>query len=129
MYLIYSLTAWGCQGAHNGLCDSLGWQGGDFAFSASFLILNEIMRPGGGGGGGHTTVPWYTIYWYKAVTVHRSPFSFCITISRFPDGGCSAEGESCEIAEENILAILPDIVTVDECRLLCQDTRAVNGTL
>ena len=41
-----SVTAWGCQGAHNGLCDSLGWQGGDFAFSASFLILNEIMRPG-----------------------------------------------------------------------------------
>ena len=42
----------GCQSASylhiidNGLCGSLGWQGGDFAFSASFLILNEIMRPG-----------------------------------------------------------------------------------
>ena len=46
VYHIESLTAWGCQGAHNGPCDSLGWQGGDFAFSASFLILNEIMRPG-----------------------------------------------------------------------------------
>ena len=46
MYLICSPTAWGCQGVHNGLCDSLGWQGGDFAFSASFLILNEIMPPG-----------------------------------------------------------------------------------
>ena len=41
------MTAWGCQGAHNGLCNSLGWQGGDFAFSASFLILNEIMLAGG----------------------------------------------------------------------------------
>ena len=48
VHLICSLTAWGCQDAHNGLCDSLGWQGGDFAFSASFLILNEIMRPGRG---------------------------------------------------------------------------------
>ena len=28
--------------------NSLGWQGGDFAFSASFLILNEIMRSGVG---------------------------------------------------------------------------------
>ena len=46
VYHIYSLTAWGWQGAHNGLCDSQGWQGGDFAFSASFLILNEIMPPG-----------------------------------------------------------------------------------
>ena len=27
--------------------NSLGWQSGNFAFSASFLILNEIMRPGG----------------------------------------------------------------------------------
>ena len=36
----------GCQGAHNGLCDSLGWQVGDFTSFASFLILNEIMRPG-----------------------------------------------------------------------------------
>ena len=44
--LICSLTAWGCQSGHNGPCDSLGWQGGDFAFSASFWILNEIMRPG-----------------------------------------------------------------------------------
>ena len=42
------LTAWGWQGAHNGLCDSLGWQGGDFALTASFWILNEIMRPGPG---------------------------------------------------------------------------------
>ena len=42
--IMCTLTAWGCQGAHIGLCDSLGWQGGDFAFSASFLILNEIMR-------------------------------------------------------------------------------------
>ena len=40
------LTALGCQGVHNGLCDSLGWQGGDFAFSASFLILNENTRAG-----------------------------------------------------------------------------------
>ena len=31
--------------------NSLGWQGGDFAFSASFLILNEIMRPGHCSGG------------------------------------------------------------------------------
>ena len=46
MHLICSLTAWGCQGAHNGLCDSLGWQGEDFTLSASFLILNEIMLPG-----------------------------------------------------------------------------------
>ena len=46
VHLICSLTAWGCQGAHNGPCDSLGWQGGHFAFSASFLILNEIMPPG-----------------------------------------------------------------------------------
>ena len=46
MYLICFLTAWSCQGAHNGPCDSLGWQRGDFAFSASFLILNEIMPPG-----------------------------------------------------------------------------------
>ena len=57
--LIFSLTAWGCQSGHNGPCDSLGWQGGhygpcdslgwqsgDFALSASFWILNEIMRPG-----------------------------------------------------------------------------------
>ena len=48
VHFICSLTAWGCQGAHNGPCDSLGWQGGDFAFSASFLILNEIMPPGRG---------------------------------------------------------------------------------
>ena len=41
MYLI-----WGCQGAHTGLCDSLDWQGEDFAYSASFLIFNEIMLPG-----------------------------------------------------------------------------------
>ena len=40
-----SLTAWGCQGTQKELCDSLGWQGGDFAYSASFLILNEIMPP------------------------------------------------------------------------------------
>ena len=45
VHLICSLTAWGCQGGHNGLCDSLGWKGGDFAFSASFLILNENTRP------------------------------------------------------------------------------------
>ena len=38
------LTACGFQSAHNRLCDSLGWQGGDFAFPASFLILNEIMH-------------------------------------------------------------------------------------
>ena len=44
--LICSVTAWGCQGTQNGLCDSLGWQDGDFAFSASFLILNKIMLPG-----------------------------------------------------------------------------------
>ena len=48
MYVMCPLKAWGCQGAHNGLCDSLGWQGGDFAFSASFLILNEIMPTGDG---------------------------------------------------------------------------------
>ena len=35
----------------DGLCDSLGWQGGDFAFFASFLILNEIMLPGVAGCG------------------------------------------------------------------------------
>ena len=39
------MPAWGWQGGHNGLCDSLGWQGGDFALPASFLILNEIMPP------------------------------------------------------------------------------------
>ena len=50
MYLICSQTAWGCQGAHNRLCDSLGLQGGDFAFPASFLILNEIMHLGAGAG-------------------------------------------------------------------------------
>ena len=44
--LLSSYLHWGSQGAHNGLCDSLGWQGGNFAFSASFLILNEIMPPG-----------------------------------------------------------------------------------
>ena len=44
MYLICYLTAWDCQGAHNGHSDSRGWWGGDFAFSASFLILNEIMH-------------------------------------------------------------------------------------
>ena len=46
VYLICSLAASGWQGGHYGPCDSLGWQSGDFAFSASFLILNEIMRPG-----------------------------------------------------------------------------------
>ena len=46
VHLFCSVTAWGCQGAHNGLCDSLGWQGADFAFSASFLILNKIMPSG-----------------------------------------------------------------------------------
>ena len=46
MCLICSLKAWGCQGTYNGLCDSLGWQGGDFTYSASFLILNEIMPLG-----------------------------------------------------------------------------------
>ena len=45
VHLTYSVTAWGFQGAHNGPCNSLGWQGGNHAFSTSFLILNEIMHP------------------------------------------------------------------------------------
>ena len=48
VYIMDHVTAGGCQGVHNGPCDSLGWQRGDFAFSASFWILNEIMLPGAG---------------------------------------------------------------------------------
>ena len=56
--LICSLTAWGCQSGHNGPFESLGWQGGDFAFSASFWILNEIMPPGHKDSGRGESGPW-----------------------------------------------------------------------
>ena len=46
-YILFAL--WQPDSSHsaqNGQCDSLGWQGEDFAFPISFLILNEIMLPG-----------------------------------------------------------------------------------
>ena len=63
VHIMDPVIAWGWQGAHNGPCDSLGWQGGDFAFSASFLILNEIMPPAAGvisADTGETTI--HTLY-------------------------------------------------------------------
>ena len=42
---------------------------------------------------------------------------------RLPGGSCTAEGQSCKIIEGNILAIIPNILTIDECSLLCQDTQ------
>merc|ERR1712012_1060318 len=43
-------------------------------------------------------------------------------LKSLPEGGCVAEGQSCGMLEENILSIFPNIPTMDQCNLLCQDT-------
>ena len=40
--------------------------------------------------------------------------------SGLPDGLCSVDGLACEM-HDNTIAILPNVPTMEECRLLCQD--------
>ena len=40
--------------------------------------------------------------------------------SELPDGECSVDGLACEM-HDNTIAILPNVPTIEECRLLCQD--------
>ena len=76
------LTAWGCQGATSLHSDSLGWQGGDFAFSASFLILNEIMRPGAS---------------FQAIVPPQVMSQVCFDQRHQPPSSSAAQRESIEI--------------------------------
>ena len=43
-------------------------------------------------------------------------------ISGFPGEDCFVNDFACDIHDNNTLAILPDVASLEECRLLCQDT-------
>ena len=39
----------------------------------------------------------------------------------FPTGACSVQDQACEIHEYNLVASLPGVASVEECRQLCSD--------
>ena len=47
--------------------------------------------------------------------------SCSLAFDSFPAGTCSVEGQACEIHEENLVASLPGVSSVEECRQLCSD--------
>ena len=44
-----------------------------------------------------------------------------VTLAELPNGNCSATGSTCELDNDNVIGILFDVESEEECRLECED--------